>query len=429
MASLDQEFSSFSIDDLSVLCEESGRQKTLNVKGLVEQLEITENIVSPVVTGSLLITDTFNVAKLLRTGSCFLKMRLSKTGGDAFVYEKVARIYKQEKRKPASPNSELSVLYFCSEELILSEQSRISRGYKDTYANIAKNILTDFLSVEEENQIISETNGIKNIAIPSLKPLDSLFWCASRAVNQKNIPDVLFFENKNGFNFISLSDLFAQDSVPINFSVKNVAEGEDQKSELFGAKTSQITKQFNLIESIKKGAYSGSIYGFDLITRTFFKQQIKSEYYDDKATRLNSKPIVPFVSNKKGTFANEAYDAKRTVLVTDSQFFNSNYAKKNYPTAKLHSPEYSFGHRSSIMSFLTTKKMKLMLPGNFDLTIGMILDLKYPKRGNLREGDELDTSFSGKHMIVAVRQIIRPTQHDTVLEIASDSDTDVDDEA
>ena len=113
-------------------------------------------------------------------------------------------------------------------------------------------------------------------------------------------------------------------------------------------------------------------------------------------------------------------------MVTDSQFFNSNYAKKNYPSVKLHSPEFSFGHRSSIMSFLNTKKMKLMLPGNFNLTIGMILDLKYPKRGNLREGDELDSSFSGRSMIIAVRQIIRPTQHDTVLEVASDSDIDSD---
>jgi len=426
MASLDQEFSTFSIDDLSIIYESSGNQKILNIKGLLDQLEITENIISPVITGSMLMTDTFNVGKLLRTGSCFLKIKLSKTGNNDFVYEKILRIYKQEKRKAQSPNSESYVIYFCSEELILSEQSRVSRGYKDTFSNIAKNILTSFLSIEEENIIISETNGIRNIVIPSLTPLNALFWCAARAVNNKNIPDVLFFENKNGFNFISLSDLFLQDSVSINFSTKNVAEGEDQKSELFGAKTSQITKQFNLIESIKKGSYSGSIFGFDLITRTFFKQEIKSEYYD-KASRLNQKPIVPSVSNRKGTFANEAYDSKRTVLVTDSQFFNSNYAKQKIPDAKLHSPEFSYGHRSSIMSFLNTKKMKLMLPGNFNLTIGMILDLKYPKRGKIKEDDSLDPSFSGKHMILAVRHVIRPTQHDTILEIASDSDIDSDD--
>lgn len=301
MASLDQEFSTFSIDDLSIIYESSGNQKILNIKGLLDQLEITENIISPVITGSMLITDTFNVGKLLRTGSCFLKMKLSKTGNNDFVYEKTLRIYKQEKRKAQSPNSESYVIYFCSEEFILSEQTRVSRGYKDTFTNIAKSILTSFLNVEEENIIVSETNGIKNIVIPSLTPLNALFWCAARAVNDKNIPDVLFFENKNGFNFISLSDLFLQDSVPINFSTKNVAEGEDQKSELFGAKTSQITKQYNLIESIKKGSYSGSIFGFDLITRTFFKQEIKAEYYD-KASRLNQKPIIPSVSNKKRNF-------------------------------------------------------------------------------------------------------------------------------
>ena len=154
MASLDQEFSSFSIDDLSLICEESGRQKVLNIKGLVEQLEITENIVSPVITGSLLVTDTFGLAKLLRTGSCFLRIKLSKTGNDDFLFEKTVRIYKQEKRKASTPNSELSIMYFCSEEFILSEQSRVSRGYNDTYTNIAKNILVDFLSIDENKIIV-----------------------------------------------------------------------------------------------------------------------------------------------------------------------------------------------------------------------------------------------------------------------------------
>ncbi len=424
MASLDREYNSFSIEDLSILYISDGQEKTVNIKGLVEQIEITENIISPVITGSVLVIDTFNLGKLLRTGSCFLRMKISKSGKDDFVYEKTARIYKQEKRKSQTPNSEIYVLYFCSEEMILSEQTKVSKGYKDTYSNVAKNILNEFLNISDNECIISDTKGVKNVVIPALKPLNALFWCASRAVNSQDIPDLMFFENKNGFNFISLSDLFAQDSIPINFSAKNTAL-EDDKSDLFGVKSSQITKQFNLLESIKKGTYSNAILGYDMITRTFFKQNIKAEYYD-KAKRLNQKPIVPSVSNKKGTFAGEAYDSKWSFVATDSQYSLSNYAKKNYPNMKQHLPEFSLAHRSSIMSFLNTKKMKMMLPGNFGLTVGMILNLQYPKRGSINEEDPLDPSFSGNHMILAVRHVIRPSQHETIIEIASDSEMDGD---
>jgi len=422
MASLDKEYSAFSIDDLSIVYISDGEEKTINIKGLVEQIEVTENIISPVITGSVLVIDTFNLGKLLRTGSCFLRMRITKSGKDDLVFQKTARIYKQEKRKAQTPNSEIYVLYFCSEELILSEQTKVSKGYKDTYSNIAKNILNEFLNISDNECIVSDTKGVKSVVIPALKPLNALFWCASRAVNTQDIPDLMFFENKNGFNFISLSDLFDQDSIPINFSTKNTAI-EDDKSEFFGVKTSQITKQFNLIESIKKGTYSNAILGFDIITRTFFKQNIKADYYN-KAKRLNQKQIIPSVSNKKGTFASEAYDSKWSFVATDSQFSLSNYAKKNYSNMKLHLPEYALAHRSSIMSFLGTKKMKMMLPGNFGLTVGMIVNLKYPKRGSINEDDPLDPSFSGNHMILAVRHIIRPTQHDTIIEIASDSEID-----
>ena len=70
--------------------------------------------------------------------------------------------------------------------------------------------------------------------------------------------------------------------------------------------------------------------------------------------------------------------------------------------------------------------MKILLPGNFDLTVGMIVDLKYPKRGKIDNTEELDNSFSGKQLVIAVRHIIIPSKHETIIEVASDSDMSVD---
>lgn len=423
MPALDQEYSSFSIKTLDIVfLDSTGAEKFFSIRGIMEQIEITENIISPVITGSVIVKDTSSIARIVKSGSSFIKLSLSKFD-DKFVYERTARIYKQERRKLSNQTSERFILYFCSDEMILSEQSRVSRGYTDTYTNIAKNIFTDFLDIPEDQLSLSQSIGVKNMVIPSLKPFDALYWCANRAVNSKEIPDFLFFENKEGFNFVSLDELFSQESLNILFTAKNTIVDGENKEGFLGAKSSEVVSQFNLLDNIKKGTFASSIYGYDIITGTLFRQEISNTYYD-KRNKLNTSTNVPYISNKKSVFADVAFESKRTVLVTDSQFNLSRYTQRKINSPKLQNPEAALAHRSALLSFISTKKMKILLPGNFGLTIGMLVNLKYPKRGKIDQDQQLDYTFSGKHLIVALRHIIDPTKHETVIEVCSDSDLD-----
>lgn len=420
MSTLNFELNAISINDLSIILPNS-KGNGISIKYLFEQLNIYENIISPVIMGSILMVDTYGISTQLRTGSCYIEMDLSKgqKGEEKLQYKKTFRIYKQERRESKTINSELYLFYFCSEELIISEQTRVSRHYNNTYSEIATNILQKYLNVktQEKELFISKTKGTKDIVIPALKPFDALYWCASRCVNRNNIPDILFFENKYGFNFISLDDLIKNKAVVLNFNAKNTAE-DDDIGNFLGVKSSEIMSQFNLIESIKTGTYSGSVYGFDLITGSFTITPISSEYYS-KNSLLNDELLIPSINS---TNDGEAPDAKRTLLVTDSKYNQSNYAKKNSPNNNLHEPEFALAHKSAVFSFLNNKKMKLAVPGNFGLTIGMLVDLKYPKRGNITEKKQLDASFAGRHMILAIRHMVTPEIHETFLEISSNSD-------
>lgn len=425
MSDFFSQLSSFSINELSIrIYDDRGDKQDLNIKHIMEKLVIYENIISTVITGSILVTDTIGLSTILASGSCFLVMDISKISKEENAsissYIKTFRIFKQTKRQARTENSEVHTFHFCSDEYILSQQSFVGRGYSDTYSNIAKNILQDFLSLNRNEMVISDSFGVKNVVIPSLNPLDALQWCASRAVNKKNIPDFLSFENRIGYNFVSLNDLYKNEAVEINFSIKNTSFDDDDK--YFSVKDSTITSQFNLIQSIKKGAYASTIYGYDIITRTFFKQKINASYYDSRMNTLNVEKLIPSISNKKGVLSESANDSKRTILVTDSQFRESKYASSKTPSAKLHEPEYSLAHRSSIFSFLTNKKMKVLLPGNLNLTVGMIVNMNYPKRGLKSGTDVHDLSFSGKHLIIAVKHSFEYDKYETVLEICSDSD-------
>lgn len=420
MANVNFELNAISINELSIVVPSDNGTQSLPIRGIMEQLDIYENIVSPVIMGSVVVIDTMGISKMLSTGSCLIYMSLSKEG-DNLKYEKYFRIYKQEKRQSQAARSEKYVFYFCSEELIASEQKRVSRTFNDTYSNVVKNILSDQLKVTPDRFSVDDTKGIKNIVIPALKPLDCMVWLAHRAVNKNNIPDFLFFENKFGFNFVSLSSLFSLESIDLHFSVKQSDPNDTENA--FGVKSSEVITQFNLLDSIKAGTFASSVYGFDLITRTFFKKNINNSYYD-KTAKLNKNSLIPTTLNVNGVSASEANDSKRTVLVTDTYYSDSKYATTNYPNQNLHNPEFALAHKTAVFSFLSNKKMKLLLPGNFNLTVGAIVNLKYPKKGMIDNEKNLDSSFSGKHMVFAVRHVITPQVHQTILEIAANSDVD-----
>jgi hypothetical protein len=65
------------------------------------------------------------------------------------------------------------------------------------------------------------------------------------------------------------------------------------------------------------------------------------------------------------------------------------------------------------------KKLKLVMPGNFQLTSGFNVSVSTPSFGV--DNDEEDPTLSGKYLITATRHIISFDKHETILEVASSS--------
>jgi hypothetical protein len=83
--------------------------------------------------------------------------------------------------------------------------------------------------------------------------------------------------------------------------------------------------------------------------------------------------------------------------------------------------DYLF-QRQSILSNLMAKRLKIAMPGNFQLTSGFNVNVMAPSQGIKEDGDDNDDpSVSGKYLIVATRHIIGFDKHETVIEVASTS--------
>jgi len=78
--------------------------------------------------------------------------------------------------------------------------------------------------------------------------------------------------------------------------------------------------------------------------------------------------------------------------------------------------------RKAIIENLMSKRLKVAMPGNFQLTSGFNVNLVAPNFGKKFKGDDNeDKSLSGKYIIVASRQIIGYEKHETIIEVATTS--------
>lgn len=396
---------------------------TVDITGLFEELNIFDSIFNPCMTGNVLLNDSIGLSnKLSFDGSEVLLIEMGKTEAEA-VIKKSFRIYKQSDRKSLNLNSEAYLLHFVSDEFLLSQQIKIAQSYKETYSKVVEKILRDYLDVKT-NMIgyLEVSEGVRNILIPNKTPIEAIQFCAKKAVNNTQSPTFLFFENKLGYNFVTLSTLMSQQPVHhINFQPKNLA---DDSGELMGASQYEVVSQFDYNKNIVSGLYAGTFIGFDITTRSIAKKVVDFDTLYKKATHANKTPNIGVVKNKLGFKNTEMFNSRRVLYPTGVFGSSSSYVKNNDPySIDVDDDTYNYVlQREASFRNLLNQRMKVVMPGNFDLTSGLTAELLIPSRSEKAKGvDEVDYSLSGKYLIVASRHIISYQKHETIIEVATDS--------
>ena len=100
------------------------------LKALMIELSYYEDIYNFAVSGYVTLKDAFGVVERLKlSGHETLYIEFGNSKGDARPPQKF-KLYSIPKRDPlGNLNSEIVKLYFCTEELLLSEQTKILRAY------------------------------------------------------------------------------------------------------------------------------------------------------------------------------------------------------------------------------------------------------------------------------------------------------------
>jgi hypothetical protein len=418
----------FAIKELKILTKIPGNS-AIDISGLFEEINIFDNLLNSCMSGSVLIRDAIGLSeKLMFDGSEVLKIKINKAADseDAHI-NKLFRIYKQSNRQNVNMSSETYILHFISDEFIFSEQQVVSQAYNTTYSTIAKQILINQLNVPTNYfGLTEESTGLKKLIIPNLKPIEAVEWCARKAVDIKGSPNFVFFENKLGFNFVTLSTLLSARSIgTVNFSPKNLVE--DISEEIWGARNVKVVSQFDFIQNTRAGVYAGKFIGFDLVSRSVGQLDVSYSDNYDIMSHGNKTKNLSVISNKNGELNTESFNSKKTLYHYSSDRSLLDHVKTNDP-ASINNDDDTYRYvmqRQAIFQNLYSQRVQVVLPGNFNITSGLNVILNIPKRAERDTSesstDQLDKSLFGKYLIVATRHIIKYDKHEVVFEAVTDS--------
>ena len=404
------QLSQFEVKSMVITSPKTGVSVDINL--MYEELNIYDSVLFNTISGNVFIVDAVGSLKGFDfDGSEYLSLELSKED-ELFPFKGLFKIYSQGDRKMFSLGSTRYRLNFISIEYIESIRTKVIQYYSDTYSNISKRILKDYLNVPAKkfNGIIESSQGIRNVIIPTLEPLEAITWCSKRALDSNDKPTFLFFENTDGYNFMSISNIFKQTPLAnINFSPKNVIDNFG--SNFLGVRDYEIIDQYDFIESVKSGVYAKTYRGYDIARRTFV--EFKSDSFKDQVGITAANP-----NKNKTPFGMDLDRAYLSQIV--SYFYNSK------PKNNQERPEKWLLQRESILRNLFAKKVRIEMAGNYTFTSGKLLNVFMPKFSVITDNDGesgLEKNMYGKYLIVSTRHKMtaQGRTHTTMMDLVTDS--------
>lgn len=416
-----------SVDKLNILMVNGD---SVDVKKIMIELGYFEDLYSFVASGYVILRDAVGIIeKLQLTGKEFIEVNFGKTSGANINEDKVFRLYGVPKRTPAGNlNTEYIKLYFCSEELLLNEQIKVPQAYASKDIKyIINDILVNKMKVNPNKIDLQDTVGLYDFNVPlNKKPFEVISWLSTYArPASTNLvgADMLFYENKKGFNFKSLSYLYQQ---PVyntySYQQKNI-ETESFSDEVNTVLEYEFVKTFNSLQDASAGTFANKLISLDPMNRTKKVTNFDYNSYIQKATSLNGTNALSTAPNRLGLTQNQAYDGVIKLAIGNSgQKLKPYYQQGLNSIAQDIYIENFVPSRTAQLALANYTVVKLRIPGDSRIMVGQTINFNLMTLMDDAGQKALDKYYSGKYLVTAVRHLIQSQGvFQTILEISKES--------
>lgn len=390
-----------------------------DVSNQVIGIQLFEDLFSPFTSGSLVIRDSLDLANLFPfAGEEFLELKVRTPTLKKGAIEGRFYLYKMTNREMMGDRKLVYELHFISQEAVLDLNKRISRAFSGKCSDIAKSLMTDKeygLQIKAESQMyIEETKNSTKFISNFWNPVKCLNYLADHSVNKNGSPTYIFFQNRAGFNFVSLETLYSNNDVLEEFVYDNFHRddipGGDAKNvaeEFRRIKNISIPTAFDYMENIRGGMYASKQYAFDLTTKGVFVNNFDARDDFKEGKHLNPNPL--FSDNAIYRFSS---------LVMGKPVYYASFTDQGDVT---NAPFLQ--KRISSIKQADSSKIEITVPGRTDYTVGqkVIINLDKMEPISKEETKTTDSLFSGAYLIGAINHFIDKEKHECVMELFKES--------
>lgn len=386
---------------------------SVDIKDLVLQIDLYEDIFTNTMNGTLMVVDSSGlIDKTPLIGEETVTITYHTPTVDRVV-SKTFYVYKMTDRA-FSKKTNSYILHLISREAILSVNTKLSKSFKGKISDSVKRAF-GFLKLTTD-LIIEETANSYKFISAYWTPLETINWIARRSINQRGVPNYLFYEDTDGFKFISVDSLMKKDpKLNLIFSDVNVETSQLEQEgtpDVITAcsKVSEVHQEigFDYMRRIQAGMYSSRLATYDMLAKNI--SFTKYDYLEDfnKDQHLDAYPMV----NKKlirRKIANLYFIEKNSRRYSD--FDDQKYTSW-------------FLQNQSFMEQLNAYKFIVEVPGSTLIKAGDVVKFTIPKFDEFAAGEAAeitDSYYTGKYLVTAVRHTINADQHKMYLEIIKDS--------
>lgn len=403
----------------------------LSLKNIFNLLNLYEDIYSCSMYGSIQLIDGIAAfANLGLHGNEYLHISFNRPGetDDYQKFRKSFRIYKATNREPNGAVQSY-VLHFCSEEQVFNNQVTLSKTFKnasptDYVLDVCKHNLK-INTAKIDNANFEKSMGSTEYVMTRHKPFEAIKLFEANAYNTNESP-FLFFENRLGYNFMSLETLFTRDPIAkLHYNTVKLTEEQDDAPFKNSTDVSNFSfdSVFDVLGNTKKPAYSGRLYTLDLIGQKY--KRFDYSALDAKAQRSMSDKNYPFnnAKNRNNKALYEEYETDVNLWLTNLDQSNQTYLRSKAYRVNSTNIEKTILQRKAQLNLLNGTVLKVAVAGNPQFSVGFTIDFDLPAMTpNGKAARLIDPYHSGKYLITHVRHTLSPsTELQTFLTLAKNS--------
>ena len=388
-----------------------------DITAQVLNIQFYEDIFAPFITGSIVVKESFDLINLFPfVGEEFLDLEVTTPTLKNSSIKGKYYIYKLTDREHLGDKNVVYQIHFISVEAIADMNKKVSKTFSGKISDLVEQFVKDKnIGLESAKKIIIDptNNNVKYIS-NYWSPIKNLNYLCGNAVNKNKTPNYVFFENRDGFYFISLENLYqntvtsefvydkyTRDKLPDGRDIRNVNEDYKRILEI------NIPVAHDYMDRLRNGMLASRQFSYDITKKTYNVKNYNmlTRFKDQK--HLNTYPI----------------NSDKVVFRSNSTIINFPKNYGNFTGYGDVTNAQSNQERISTLKMAESNKINITVPGRTDYTVGqkIAIVLYRVEPASKKDRDLTDKMFSGYYLIAAINHVIDREKHHCYMELIKES--------